>query len=67
MFLLSNRALISEDFPTLDRPMKHTSASLSGGNPSIPATPFKKETSFNKDDFVIYGSFISFLWRPLPF
>ncbi len=47
--------------------MKHTSASLSEGKPSISATPFKKETSFNKGDFVIYGSFISFLWRPLPF
>jgi len=47
--------------------MKHTSVSLSGGKPSIPETPFKKETSFNKGDFLIYGSFISFLWRPLPF
>ena len=66
-FLRSKRALISDDFPTLDRPMKQTSDSLSRGKPSIPATPLEKEISFNKGDFLIPFSSISFLSKHLPF
>ena len=59
-FLRSKRAFISDDFPTLDRPMKQTSDSLSGGKPPIPATPLEKDMSFNKGDFLIPFSFIVF-------
>ena len=57
----------SDDFPTLDRPIKQTSDSLSGGKQSIPATPLENTIWFNKGDFLISCSFISFLWRCLPF